>query len=1007
MPYYFCLFQNIKKLTMKNYTLATKIFIVLLLNMHYLSFGQSKNITEEQSNYYNSIGNANANYYEANTTAAPIPPKEKANCNLNKIVYGWHPYWSGSAYLNYDWSLLTHFSFFSYEVNPSTGNASDTHGWATSTAVNAALAAGVKVTLTVTLFSNHATFLGSPTAKQTLITNLINLIQARGAHGVCIDFEGIPASQKTNFANFMVSLSNQMHAAIPNSEVSTVLYAVDWNNVFDFTIMNPAVDNFVIMGYDYYWSGSTTAGPNDPLYHYSNTYNYSISRSITDYVNKGCPKNKLIMGLPYYGREWATSSSTIPSSATASGVSRTYAVVKGNASGNYTVANHQYENDSYTDAYVFNNGGTKQCFISLENSFRKRLDHINNSGIAGMGIWALGYDDGYNDLWNAIEDYMTDCYSSPCSGTVHDFGGPTKDYYNNENYTWTIAPDGASSLDFNFTSFNTENGYDFLYIYDGASTSSPQIAGSPFTGTNSPNSFTSSTGAVTFRFTSDAGTTAPGFVANYTCSVDNIAPVSSISTTGNWKTSDFTATFTDNDNTNGSGIDKKLYQILDFDGSDWRSNAQNGFFKDQFNQSSINTEWTSAVGSWNISNNALTQSDEVNGNTNLYATLNQDDYNIWMHEFSVKITGSGTNKRVGYHFMCDNATLPNRGNSYFIWLRVEDAKLQIYEVENDVFSLKVSTPYTTSINQWHNIKTVYNKNTGAIEVWIDNVFVSSWVDPTPLTTGNSISFRSGEAIMEVRNLDVYHERSNSEIILVGSTGDIRYQNTNPTTPSGKIKSVSIDFAKNVSVVASELINVDWTAPSTPTIVNDGQMADIFAFNMQQITGNWDLALDSHSGITQYEYSIGTAPLTSDIVDWSPNGLSLTFTTSTFITPLIDGETYYISVRAINDAGLVGTPTSSNGAIYSSDLGIEGLVKEVIASWPNPFNDEIKLSGIESENSVLVELLDLTGRRIYAIESNSSEITLTNLEHFTAGTYILKVISTETQQELYKRKIIKE
>ena len=82
---------------MKNYTLATKILIVLLLNIHYSSYGQSTNITEEQSNYYNSLGNANANYYEANTTAAPKPPKERANCTLNKIVYGWHPYWSGSS----------------------------------------------------------------------------------------------------------------------------------------------------------------------------------------------------------------------------------------------------------------------------------------------------------------------------------------------------------------------------------------------------------------------------------------------------------------------------------------------------------------------------------------------------------------------------------------------------------------------------------------------------------------------------------------------------------------------------------------------------------------------------------------------------------------------------------------------------------------------------------------------------------------------------------------------
>ena len=58
----------------------------------------------------------------------------------------------------------------------------------------------------------------------------------------------------------MVNLCMQMHTAIPGSEVSTVLYAVDWNNVFDFNIMEPEVDNYIIMGYAYYYQGSSNTG---------------------------------------------------------------------------------------------------------------------------------------------------------------------------------------------------------------------------------------------------------------------------------------------------------------------------------------------------------------------------------------------------------------------------------------------------------------------------------------------------------------------------------------------------------------------------------------------------------------------------------------------------------------------------------------------------------------------------------------------------------------------------
>ena len=491
----------------------------MLSAFHVRAQDEHPSIHEQQLNQYNALGNDNAAYYEALPTEFMVPkPVSKVNCNLNKIVYGWHPYWIGSAYQNYQWDLLSHFAFFSYEVNAADGQPNNTHGWSTSAAVTAALASGnTKVTLCVTLFSGHATFFGNPTAQQTLITNLINLVQSRGAHGVNIDFEGIPGAQATNFANFMVNLSNQMHTAIPGSEVSTALYAVDWNGVFDFSIMEPEVDHYIIMGYDYYYSGSATAGPTDPLYQFGTTYNYTLSKSITYYLDAGCPKEKLVLGLPNYGYEWPTTAQTVPSSTTGSGTARSYSYVRNNTSGNYSTGNQSWNGDSFTDIFAFNTTTDRQCVISLDSAWRKRLEHVNRSGIAGIGIWALGYDNGYSELWSAMEDYLTDCYSDPCSGTIHDFGGPTKNYYDNEDYTWTIAPAGAISLDFNFTMFNVEANYDYLYIYDGPDDTYPQLLGSPFTGTTSPGAFTSSTGAVTFRFFSDGLTVTPGFLADYYC----------------------------------------------------------------------------------------------------------------------------------------------------------------------------------------------------------------------------------------------------------------------------------------------------------------------------------------------------------------------------------------------------------------------------------------------------------------------------------------------------------
>lgn len=104
---------------------------------------------------------------------------------------------------------------------------------------------------------------------------------------------------------------------------------------------------------------------------------------------------------------------------------------------------------------------------------------------------------------------------SKCDGTFRDSGGPMGVYMNSEDYTCTI--DATGPITMSFTSFAIENSYDFLYVYDGPTTASPQIIGSPFTGLVGPGSFTSSGNSITFRFTSDNRTTDSGWEAEWNC----------------------------------------------------------------------------------------------------------------------------------------------------------------------------------------------------------------------------------------------------------------------------------------------------------------------------------------------------------------------------------------------------------------------------------------------------------------------------------------------------------
>jgi hypothetical protein len=102
------------------------------------------------------------------------------------------------------------------------------------------------------------------------------------------------------------------------------------------------------------------------------------------------------------------------------------------------------------------------------------------------------------------------------------------------------------------------------------------------------------------------------------------------------------------------------------------------------------------------------------------------------------------------------------------------------------------------------------------------------------------------------------------------------------------------------------MNVDWTPPAPSAEVRDGLGPDENTTPIgTQLSANWDPTTDPHSDLLTYEYAIGTAPGTPDIVNWTPAGLT-TSVTHTGLS-LTDGQTYYFGVRAVNNAGLTSTP----------------------------------------------------------------------------------------------------
>jgi gliding motility-associated-like protein len=130
-----------------------------------------------------------------------------------------------------------------------------------------------------------------------------------------------------------------------------------------------------------------------------------------------------------------------------------------------------------------------------------------------------------------------------CGGTFTDPQGATAQYINSLDNTVTICPTiPGQQVTVTFTSFDTEANWDGLYVFDGNSNTSPQLAstngagnvpgGIPgsywglLTGANLPGPFTASSlsGCLTFRFRSDGSAVRDGWVANVTCAPPPTCP---------------------------------------------------------------------------------------------------------------------------------------------------------------------------------------------------------------------------------------------------------------------------------------------------------------------------------------------------------------------------------------------------------------------------------------------------------------------------------------------------
>ena len=213
----------------------------------YDAINGSDDLVNSSNFYWDSIQKV---YYVRDRKYRKIKPENE--------VFGWHPYWMGSAWKSYPFELLSTISYFSYKLDPKTGsytNPEQIQEWRKTAMIDSAKLKKTKVLLTVSShgYKNNNSFLGDQSKWSTMIDSLTNLIKFRDADGVDINFEGLPYLKRGSFNRFIQALRKRLNQNITNKTpiISMTLPAIDSREIFDVLHLNKFVDLFVIMGYDY------------------------------------------------------------------------------------------------------------------------------------------------------------------------------------------------------------------------------------------------------------------------------------------------------------------------------------------------------------------------------------------------------------------------------------------------------------------------------------------------------------------------------------------------------------------------------------------------------------------------------------------------------------------------------------------------------------------------------------------------------------------------------------
>ncbi|NCN50837.1 MAG: hypothetical protein GW925_00105 [Candidatus Pacebacteria bacterium] len=347
-----------------------------------------------------------------------------------KVIYGFLPYWNVTKVTIQP--ELTHLSYFSLTIGADGSLITQTDegtepGFSKLnsddflTLSNQIIAQNGNVELVLTQFNadDISSFLNNPSAQEKFLTSLDSVLLAYPFTGVNIDVElnGSPSPKmRDQFTTFMQTLRTHLNERYGNITLSVDMYAsaVEGTNIWDISALSNEVDYIVVMAYDFHRRQSSQAGPVAPLFGGKDVWDNDINTYLQGFVEL-VPPEKGLLGIPFYGYEWQTTSRdaqshTFPDTGATASYERVQELLKRKEE----LKVEEGWNENALSPYISYVEDNEIFVVYYENSrsISYKLDYVNQLDLGGIAIWALGYEGNSRELWEVINKKVSNPLST-------------------------------------------------------------------------------------------------------------------------------------------------------------------------------------------------------------------------------------------------------------------------------------------------------------------------------------------------------------------------------------------------------------------------------------------------------------------------------------------------------------------------------------------------------------------------------------------------------------------